>query len=159
MNPEDRARLRDSVAGHEGLRLSPYLDTVNKLTIGVGRCLESKPLTGEEMRKLYDAGDIKLSLTSRGALSLLDDDIADAATAAARLPCDFSALDGVRQSVLIEMVYQLGEGGVKSFAKMLDAVKRRSFTEAAADMRLSAWYRQTNSRAETLAIRMDHGVW
>ena len=41
---------------HEGLRLQPYFCSKNKLTIGVGRCIQTNPITSEEEKVmgLYD---------------------------------------------------------------------------------------------------------
>lgn len=159
MNTEDRARLRNSIALHEGLRLQPYLDTVNKLTVGVGRNVEDNPLTGAEWRALYDTGGVKVSLTSQGAMTLLDNDIAAAEKMAQRLPVGWDTLDGVRQGVLVEMTFQLGYSRISAFVHTLESVRLRDFIAAANGMRNSLWFRQVPNRAKVLAKRMEFGIW
>lgn len=155
----DRGRLRDSIAGHEGLRLNPYLCSAGKLTIGYGRNLEARPISGPEWRTLWNAGDVRMTLTTRGAATLLEADMADAGHDARIVAPGFDALDPVRQGVLTEMVFQMGPTRVAAFRRMLDAVRARDFPRAAAEMRMSAWFLQTKQRAETLARRMETGSW
>lgn len=159
MNTEDRARLRNSIALHEGLRLQPYLDTVNKLTIGVGRNVEDNPLTGAEWRSLFDSGGVKVSLTSQGAMTVLDNDIAAAEKIASRLPVGWDTLDGVRQGVLVEMTFQMGYARMTAFVHTLESVRLRDFIAAATGMRNSLWFKQVPTRANTLAKRMEFGIW
>ncbi len=75
---------------HEGLRLRPYRDSTGKLTIGVGRNLDSVGLSEAE------------------AYHLLDNDIDAAVNALTAVLPVFAALDDVRQEVLIDMCFNEG---------------------------------------------------
>lgn len=57
---------------HEGLRLQPYFCSKGKQTIGVGRCLDSNPLTAEEEKVV---GDWRHGISRCDALYLLRNDI------------------------------------------------------------------------------------
>ena len=57
---------------HEGLRLQPYFCSKNKLTIGVGRCIETNPFTAEEEKVI---GDWRHGITKCAAIYLLQNDI------------------------------------------------------------------------------------
>ena len=46
--------LRERIARHEGIRLTPYRDSVGKLTIGIGRNLDDLGITLEEAHHLLD---------------------------------------------------------------------------------------------------------
>ena len=46
----DMYEICQRLIAHEGLRLQPYFCSKKKLTIGVGRCLETNPLTAEEIK-------------------------------------------------------------------------------------------------------------
>ena len=52
--------LRDLLERHEGRRAFPYLDTVGKLTIGVGRNLSDRGLSEDEIDLLL-ASDIAIA--------------------------------------------------------------------------------------------------
>ena len=57
------------------------------------------------------------------------------------------------------MVFQLGKTGVSKFKKMLKALKKKDYKEAANQMLDSKWHTQTPERAEGLAslMRTLHG--
>ena len=57
---------------HEGCRLMPYRCTAGKLTIGIGRCIDTNPFTKEELQAV---GDWKHGITRNAALMLLRNDI------------------------------------------------------------------------------------
>ena len=139
MTPNDRAALTAQLIDHEGLRLTAYLDTVGKITIGVGRNLSDRPIT------------------KALALTWLDEDI-DLST---RELTDafgwFAGLDAVRQRVLIDMHVNMGLGRLRGFRKMLAAIGQRNYPVAAQEMRASRWAQQVGRRAVTLAEMMESG--
>jgi lysozyme len=53
--------------------------------------------------------------------------------------------------VVIEMVFQLGIGGVSKFKNMLEALKESDYAHAAVHMLASNWHKQTPTRCEELA--------
>jgi len=132
----NKTRLINSIKRHEGKRNLPYRDGEGKLTIGYGHNLENKPLPDDVLELL------------------LRHDVEDAITGArAALPC-FDSLDEVRQEVVVEMVFNLGLNGFKSFKRMLRALQDYNYAAAADEMLDSRWREQVGKRAETLAERM-----
>ncbi len=140
MTAADRAALRAQLIGHEGLKLTPYVDSVGKLTIGVGR-------------NLTDVG-----ISPHEALEFLDHDI-DAAIAGIQKALPWtSRLDAVRFRVLIDMAFNLGVTGLLGFRRMLAALQADDYGRAADEMVQSAWVRQVGARALRLAEMMRTGV-
>lgn len=124
----------------EGYSGTPYRCPAGYQTIGYGRNLDANPITMEE------------------ATYLLFHDVDRARTSARRVVQSFDFLDEVRQDVLIQMAYQMGEIGLRGFRKMLAAIQIADFAEAANQMRDSKWWREdSRTRAETLARRMETG--
>ena len=124
---------------HEGLRLKPYRDTVDKLTIGVGRNLTDVGITRDE------------------ALVLLRGDIARTQAALdAALPWR-AALDPVRGRVLVDMAFNLGVARLLGFGVMLAAARAGEWAEAADAMLRSRWAGQVGRRAQELAVEMHTG--
>jgi lysozyme len=125
----------------EGVRKFPYRDTVGKLTIGVGRNLNGKGLTDEEIEHLFrnDIGELILEAQSR-------------------LPW-FTALDGVRQGVILNMAFNMGFAGLEKFPKFLMAVAQGQWETAADEMRDSEWAQQVGDRAVRLEEQMRTGAW
>ncbi|WP_461535211.1 glycoside hydrolase family protein [Spongorhabdus nitratireducens] len=131
--------LEQALIRHEGLRLTPYTDTVGKLTIGVGRNLDDNGITEDE------------------ALLLLRHDIARARAELERAFPFVLGLDPVRRDVLINMVFNMGLPAFSGFRHMLAAVEQRDFATAAREMLNSRWARQVKGRASELAGQMKRG--
>lgn len=123
-----------------GPELFPYRDTVNKLTIGYGRNLDDRGISPAE------------------AEFLLDNDIADAVADAKTLPY-WGSLGPIRQVVIADMIFNLGLTKFRKFVKLGMALQNSDWTKAAAEMKDSLWYRQTERRAKVLVKAMSTGTW
>lgn len=145
MTTDARARLRTQLLRDEGLRLKPYVDTVGKVTVGVGRNLTDRGITQTE------------------ALYLLENDISRCIRELVEAFPWFVGLDPVRQTVLANMCFNMGIGntrhGLRSFVNTLNDIQHGRYAEAADKMRLSKWARQVGLRATRLARQMETGVW
>jgi lysozyme len=132
--------LVEQLVLHEGLRLTPYVDTVGKITIGIGR-------------NLTDRG-----ITEAQAYAWLDEDIAVAVRElTARFPW-FAALDEIRRRVLIDMHINLGMQRLKGFRQFLGYVEAQDYRKAAEEMLASRWATQVGGRATRLAGMMRTGT-
>ena len=60
----------------------------------------------------------------------------------------------IAKEVLVNMVYQIGEGGVSKFKNMWKALDREDYGEASFQMLDSLWAKQTPNRANKLAAKM-----
>lgn len=159
----DLPRLRASIERHEGRRRRPYHDSEGILTVGVGHNLEP-----EILGRMYSDSEID---------AMLDADIAWAANSARSLVTDaaWMRMGPTRRNVLIEMVFQLGGGGVACFRRFREALECGDYEWAAGEMlwrkwrrglvpealrhtlRKSLWRTQTAARCERLAAAMQSG--
>ena len=130
--------IEDQLILHEGLKLKPYRCTAGKLTIGVGRNLETKGISENE------------------ALFLLRNDIEEV-TRQLELFGWYVALGPVRRKVLIDMAFNLGMAGLLGFQKMIEALERGDYEAAADEMVYSRWYRQVGERGRRLERMMRTG--
>ena len=73
--------------------------------------------------------------------------------AAERLIADRS-INNMAKEVIINMVYQIGEGGVAKFKNMWKALDKEDYGEASFQMLDSLWAKQTPARAGKLAGKM-----
>jgi lysozyme len=80
----------------------------------------------------------------------LKNDVEDCIDDLRKLLKNFDDLPEKIQEVLVNMRFQLGPGGLRGFKNMLGAVRHWDFERMQAEMRNSAWYRQTTNRAERL---------
>ena len=129
---------RDFVEWAEGRRAFPYEDSVGKLTIGVGRNLDDRGLSTDEI-------DL-----------LLSNDQLIAYKEATKLTF-FENLDVVRQMVVVDMIFNMGFPRFIGFVKTINALSVGNYKLAAVEMQDSKWYRQTGRRAKALIIAMHSG--
>ena len=139
-------QLKANLTLHEGKRLFPYLDTVGKLAIGVGRNLDDVGISEDEISLLLE-NDIRRAMKD----CILN------------LPF-FIELDPVRKAVLVELAFNMGIGnatrGLLSFKNTLRAVSEGRYGDAADGMLKSKWARQVKgARAGRLAGMMRTGEW
>jgi len=145
---------------HEGLRLQVYQDTLGIDTIGIGRNLEDRGITKEEL----DWMDIPnmaivhtMGITEADAMYLAQNDVQIVEEELVRAhPC-VDKLDNVRQLVLMDMAFNMGVPRLCKFKKMWNAIHENKFDIAAKEMLDSRWANQVKSRSTKLAHAMHHG--
>ena len=124
----------------EGRRAFPYMDSVGKITIGVGRNLDDRGLSQLEIDLLKS------------------NDMASAVEDASTLPY-FAELDDVRQVVIADMVFNMGIKRFRGFINTNKALESHDYERAANEMVDSRWYRQTKRRAVRNVEMMRTGRW
>ena len=144
----------------EGLRLEVYQDTLGIDTIGVGRNLQDRGITKEELDAL-DIPNIETvyqhGITESDAMFLLENDVQIVEEELLKAhPC-IAELDAVRQLVLVDMAFNMGVPRLCKFKKMWAAVHEGDFRTAAKEMLDSRWAIQVKSRSHKLAHAMHHG--
>lgn len=133
-----RNSLKALLILQEGMRLKPYVDTVNKLTIGVGRNLEDVGITEDE------------------STYLLSNDI-DKAVQVADTYGWFNNINSVRKIVIISMLFNLGRNRFILFKNMIGCLEKEDFGGAADAMMSSFWASQVGKRAVVLSDMMRTG--
>src|ERR1700722_18784967 len=124
-------RVLAQTGSDEGYDGTPYLDTEKLWTAGEGRCLETKPLNGQEWKYLLDNRLIALTLSRPGADYLKERDLLAIESQLAVDYVDFwPHLNDARQNALIEMAYQLGVKGEEHFLNMIAAVRSGDMARA-----------------------------
>ena len=135
--------LKEQIKHHEGFRDTIYKDSLGFATIGYGHLVlpDDQYKEGETYSKeqLTDQFDEDFSKAKNQALDLIGD----------------ISLVHQAKCIIIEMVFQLGVGGVSKFKKMWEALSKGDYTEASFQMMDSRWAKQTPSRAESLSKAMN----
>ena len=144
MTPNDKL-LIEELKRDEGVRYSPYLDSEGIKTVGVGHNLEAHPL------------ELSYPLTNEQVDSILSADLVSV----------FHDLDGnlgwwrtlsyPRQRVMANLCFNLGIPRLLKFRRMLLAVERGHYDQAAREMLQSKWATQVFGRAVRLAEMMAKG--
>ena len=132
----DLATARCKVA--EGFRSAKYTDSRGYLTIGYGFNV--------------DAG-----ISEYAASALLSAQVSEAeADAGAAFPW-YSGADGVRQSVIVELAFNMGLTRLQGFHNMLAACARGDWAEAGRQLQASAWFGQVGQRGPLLVRLLTNG--
>lgn len=156
----NREDFVNKLIAHEGLRLQVYQDTLGIDTIGIGRNLEDRGITQEELDWM-DIPNIKAvyeyGISEADAMYLAQNDVQIVEEELVRAhPC-VEELDAVRQLVLMDMAFNMGVPRLRKFKKMWNAVHENKFDIAAKEMLDSRWAIQVKSRSTKLAHAMHHG--
>ena len=144
MTPTDPLLLQE-LRRDEGVRYVPYLDSVGIKTVGVGHNLEAHPL------------DLTYPLTDEQVDQILADDLVRVFSGLDRKVGWWRNLSCARQRVLANMAFNLGVDGLLEFKRMILAVDRGHYDQAAREMLNSKWARQVFNRAIRLAEMMAKG--
>lgn len=137
----DLVKLREQLVEHEGLRLFPYKCPAGKTTIGIGRNLDDRGITREE------------------AMDMLQHDVDECAADCVLIVGQsvWDKLSDARQRVLVDMRFNLGPRGLRSFARTLAAISQGRYADASKHMLESKWAGQVGRRATRLAKMMRDG--
>ena len=125
----------------EGIRRYPYdcgtgepvVGAVGKVTIGIGRNLQEKPLSDDAIQ------------------FLLNEDISEVLGDVQAIFPDFENWAEGRQLAIIGMVYQLGVAGFLKFHDTISLIRKLDWDGAAKQMLLSKWAKQ-DSPARALRV-------
>ena len=144
----------------EGLVLNVYKDTLGIDTIGIGRNLEDRGISQQELDDLdiptinhiYEYG-----ITEADAVYLATNDVQIVEEELVRAhPC-VDRLDSVRQLIVMDMAFNMGVPRLCKFKKMWNAIHEEDFATAAKEMLDSRWAKQVKSRSIKLANAMHNG--
>ena len=133
-------RIKAQLVRHEGLRLKPYRCTAGKLTIGIGRNLDDRGISQKEAYAMLERDILDFEQ------QLLDE-----------IPEIYNKLDEVRQSVLLNMCFNLGIKGFLEFKNTLAFIDAGDWERAANNMLASKWAKQVGMRAIELSELMRKG--
>lgn len=135
----DRARLAAQLESDEDKRRHPYRCSEGYLTIGIGRNLDDRGLSDDEI------------------LYLLNNDIAIVESALDRNLPWWRSMTEARQQALANMAFQLGISRLLGFKNSLALLKAGRWDAAAAEFLDSKWARQTPARAKRITDMIRKG--
>lgn len=136
--------LIDQIIKHEGMCRYAYNDSKGYITIGIGRCVDSRIGHGLDMEE---------------QLYLLNNDL-ESARKCLSGNVFYDHLDEVRKDVLVEMVFNMGFSHLLQFKEMLKALEEKSFRKAVTAMADSLWAKQIGKqRLNDMSFRLLNGVY
>lgn len=137
------AKIKRSVNSHEDMKLFPYVDTKNKITIGRGYNLTDRGLPVPILESLYDT-DVNFFYTQLSTYPW------------------FSHLNDDRKITLIDMCF-MGLKRLLGFKNMISCLSCQDFEGAANEMLNSLWAdevgKSVGQRAFVLSRAMRTGIY
>ena len=135
LTPEQRAQLRDLISGYEGNYTDEYPDSKLIPTIGIGHNLRAdngtcERVTGTPAKDLVDGG----SLTQANVDKLFDADLDQTVDRLRKRFPNFDSLPPDVQTTLIDLSFNLGDGGLAKFHDFCDDINKNDFSQAAYDL-------------------------
>ncbi len=139
-------QLLNNIKQAEGCRLKAYRDPLGYWTVGVGHKLAEN--------KNWD-GYVITSDTANGLLII---DVNQASYTAAALP-EWTCLDTpARQDALIELIFNMGEGGWRKFVRTREAIQAKQWQRAYDGLLASLWASQVGpGRSRRIASQLLTG--
>lgn len=163
MDDQTKVRLAEQLKRHEQdgkIALHPYKCPAGKLTIGWGHNYQDKPLLPDIAAHLKQNGEITPIMADRQLIADIND-----AEHSAQTKCPvYDDLGGVRQAVIVNMAFNMGDGFITAGSKAYwpvfnDCLSRLDFQGVVKSMKNSRWYRQVGNRAKELMAQMGKGEW
>jgi GH24 family phage-related lysozyme (muramidase) len=152
--------VEELIGRHEGLRLFCYRDTRGKLTIGEGFNLDAPGAAAicEAHGLDYEALRNGAPMTEEQSNAIKRDFITVARRAAVSQIPDFDSLPDSAQAAVVDMIYEMGATKFSGFHLMIVALRDGDRSEAARQMKLSAWAGEVPSRAKDDVALMLSGA-
>jgi len=138
------SKLSKMLKRHEGTETHAYVDTVGKITIGVGRNID-------------DEGGIGLS--EEEIDFMLGNDIDRVEDELASNFSWFVDLDEARYDALINICFNLGLPRLLKFENALEAMASEDYNLAAVEFLDSRWAQQVGQRAIELSLMIETGEY
>jgi GH24 family phage-related lysozyme (muramidase) len=154
----DKDTARDWIENWEGRRNHVYLDSHGHPTIGIGFNLDR----ADAREKIEDLGldydEVRAGnrdLTDDQIDQLFDADLDQAIDDAGQIISNFDSLPGARQTLVVDMIFNLGATGFSNFRRAISAIDNENWETAADEMQDSSWYHQVGrrARADVAAMR------
>ena len=136
------SNLAERVMEHEGFVNKIYKDHLGFPTIFFGHLITPEDNYEEDKEYPKEMGEEVFELDFKKALDSTESLIGS------------RSVNHTAKEVLIEMVYQMGVGGVSKFKKMWAALDNEDYEEAGNQMLDSRWAKQTPARCGKLSGKM-----
>ena len=140
---------------HEGCVDHVYICPAGYKTIGIGRNLDTNPLTQKEKEFVGDLTKI----TVEQALFLLKNDVKRCTKDLINNISFYYQLDDERQYALLDMCFNMGIKKLLKFKRMLNAMLIGDYRGAAKECLMSKYAKDVGKRAERIARLIETGVW
>lgn len=134
---------------HEGLRLTAYRDTAEKLTVGYGFNLDAGAAKAicASLKLDYEAIRNGSPITEAQADAILDLQLGMVNAQAKTLFPNFQQMPADVQAVVHDLIFNMGLAGFSKFHDTIASLKAGDWNGAAGNLEDSLWFKEVGSRA------------
>ena len=151
----DVKQVYEEISADEGKVLHAYLCSEHHKTVGIGhKVLETDP---ESSLDIYGIGaDVTddQRISEDRCYELFQEDVQIAIGGCQEIYGNWEELPQEMQHVLVNMCFQLGQGGLGKFKNFKVAIEDYQWQRASEEMLDSRWNQQTPERAQRLSERV-----
>lgn len=133
-----------SIKDYEGLRLTPYRDSLGFWTVGYGHLVIPK-----------DNLHLTQKITLDRAEELYQNDLAIAVAGVHRLMPSWASLDPEAVEILTNLCFNLGETKLSAFKRTLSSFASEQYADAADNLRDSRWFMQVGRRGTDIVDALN----
>ncbi|MFC5411508.1 glycoside hydrolase family protein, partial [Larkinella bovis] len=147
----DRNIVSGWVSHHEGTREHVYQDTNGHPTIGIGFNLDAAGAKEQIENLGLNYSDVKAGnqdLTQDQINHLFNQALDQSITDARQIFPAFDSYPSAQQTVIVDMIYNLGEAKFLEFENTINAIRQEDWEGAAREMQDSRWFDQVGDRGE-----------
>lgn len=151
----DVKQVYEEISADEGKVLHAYLCSESHKTVGIGhKVLPDDPEYGLPVHGAYDDVSEEESISEERCYELFQEDVQIAIGGCQKIYDNWEELPQEMQHVLVNMCFQLGQGGLSKFKNFKTAVEDYQWQRASEEMLDSRWAGQTPERAQRLSERV-----
>lgn len=137
VNKSEQNKITEFIKKHEGLRLKVYKDTVGVSTVGYGHNIEDN------------------GISQAVADLMLKEDVEIAVADCHKLFKNYDRYSARQKAAVISMSFNLGYSRLSKFKKMIAAMNKGNYKEAARQALASKWAGQVHGRATEIAYYLQ----
>ena len=150
----DVKRVYEEIASDEGKILHKYLCSESHPTVGIGhKVLNTDPEANLPIHDAYEEVSEDECISEERCFELFEQDVQIAIDGCKSIYSNWDELPQEMQHILVNMCFQLGQGGLSKFKNMNDGVEKEMWGMVSLDMMDSRWSQQTPERAKRLSDR------
>lgn len=140
LSVKNASQLKQHISFEEGVRFTVYQDKLKNPTIGIGFNLNRTDAKQQLRRIGADLDSVKkgATLSQQQVDRLYENTVVGAIRLAKKKVGNFDQLSAVRQNVIVDMAYQLGEEKFTGFTQMIKAIEVGKFDVASTEMMIGS---------------------
>jgi GH24 family phage-related lysozyme (muramidase) len=138
--------IKNMIIEHEGIRYSPYKDSLGLWTVGVGHLIGDGRSLPPSWNREFSHDEV---------MSLFDEDYKHHREAAEKIP-GFAKLDTTGQGALTDLTFNMGPTWYKKWPRFSKAIEEGDTQLAALSLEQSKWYGQVGRRAPKIVSLVEN---